>query len=222
MRAAALLLAAGQGERMGSDEPKAFLRLAGKTLLEWAVETIEACPGVEGIVVAAPPGHEAEVEVAARTPKFVAVATGGDTRQASVRLALAALPPGFDVVICHDVARPLASPGLFSEILAALAVADGAVPVVPLADTLKRVLDGAIRETIPREGLALAQTPQAFRRRPLEEAHAAGASVLTDDAALLEAAGFRVATVPGDPANLKITRSVDIRMAEILLEARHG
>ena len=222
MRAAALLLAAGRGERMGSEEPKAFLRLAGKTLLECAVETIEACPEVEGFVVAAPPGHEAAVGAAAGTPKLVTVATGGETRQVSVRLALAALPPGFDVVICHDVARPLASPGLFSDVVAALAGADGAVPVIPVTDTLKRVLDGAIQETIPREGLALAQTPQAFRRRPLEEAHSAGATGPTDDAALLESAGFRVATVPGDPANLKITRSADIRVAEALLEALHG
>jgi 2-C-methyl-D-erythritol 4-phosphate cytidylyltransferase len=217
MRAAALLLAAGRGERMRSAEPKAFLRLRGKTLLERAVAAVEECADIEGFVVSAPGGHESAVEELARSPKLLAVSVGGETRQESVRRALSSLPDRFDAVVCHDVARPLADPKLFSDVLAALGSAHGVIPVVPVADTVKRVRDGEILETVAREGLALAQTPQAFRRRSLEAAHAAATASLTDDAALLEAAGFRVATVPGGPANIKVTEPRDLRLAEALL-----
>jgi 2-C-methyl-D-erythritol 4-phosphate cytidylyltransferase len=219
MRAAALLLAAGRGERMGSGEPKAFLRLAGRTLLERAVAAVEECADIEGFVVSAPGGNEDAVEELARSPKLLAMTVGGETRQESVRRALPTLPDRFDVVVCHDVARPLADPKLFSDVLAALGSADGVIPVVPVTDTVKRVMDGEILETVAREGLALAQTPQAFRRRSLEAAHAAATATLTDDAALLEAAGFRVATVPGDPANLKVTEPRDLPLAEALLRS---
>lgn len=217
MRAAALLLAAGRGERMRSAEPKAFLRLRGKTLLERAVAAVEECADIEGFVVSAPGGHENAVEELARSPKLLAVSVGGETRQESVRRALSSLPDRFDAVVCHDVARPLADPKLFSDVLAALGSADGVIPVVPVTDTVKRVTDGDILETVAREGLALAQTPQAFRRRSLEAAHAAATATLTDDAALMEAAGFRLKTVPGDPANIKITEPRDLRLAEALL-----
>jgi 2-C-methyl-D-erythritol 4-phosphate cytidylyltransferase len=219
MKAAALLLAGGRGERMGMGQPKAFLRLAGRTLLERAVATVEECADIEGFVVAAPPGDEDAVEDLARSSKLLAVTSGGETRQGSVRGALRALPDPFEAVVCHDVARPLAAPELFSEVLAALGAADGAIPVVPVADTVKRVLDGGVLETVSRDDLAMAQTPQAFRRRSLEAAHAAATTALTDDAALLELAGYRVTTVPGDPTNLKITHPDDLRVAEALLKA---
>jgi 2-C-methyl-D-erythritol 4-phosphate cytidylyltransferase len=220
MRVAAILLAAGRGERMGDEGPKAFLHLRDTSLLERAVAAVEACPDIEGFVVAAPPGYEARVELEVRSDQLIAVVTGGDLRQDSVRVALEELPEGFDVVICHDVARPLAPPKLFSDVLGPLEWADGAVPVVRVADTVKRVEAGSITETVSREELVLAQTPQAFRRVALWAAHAEARGVgyvATDDSALLERAGYRVEPVPGDPANIKVTTPEDLRLAEALL-----
>lgn len=218
MPAAAILLAAGRGDRLGGDRPKAFLRVGGRTLLDRAVAAVEAVPELEGFVVAAPAGHEEEAKAATGgSPRFLAVMAGGDSRQASVRRALEAVPRGFDVVVCHDVARPFASPELFTAVLDALERAEGAVPVVAVSDTVKRIADGRVTATIPREELGLAQTPQAFRREELERAHAAAAPegfLATDDAALLERIGGTVAAVAGDPWNLKITTWEDLERAE--------
>lgn len=216
-----MIAAAGLGERLGSSEPKALLTLAGRPLLAFAVATVEACPELQGFVVAAPPGREGDAARVAGSPKLVAVVPGGATRQASVRAALAAVPVDFDAVACHDVARPLATPALFAAVLAALASADGAVPGAAVADTVKRVGPDGLVQTVPREDLVLAQTPQAFRREALEAAHAAAEQdgfVGTDDAALLERAGFRVVVVPGEPANLKVTTPADLRVATALLD----
>jgi 2-C-methyl-D-erythritol 4-phosphate cytidylyltransferase len=202
---------------MGQERtPKAFLRLAGRTLLEWSVAAVEVCPEVEGFVVALPPGHGGVPEAVSRSPKLLELVPGGDSRQESVRLALTRVPPRFDVVVCHDVARPLAGPTLFSAVVGALAHADGAVPVVPVTDTVKRVRGGEVVETVAREELGAAQTPQAFRRPALERSHGSADATATDDAALLERAGFRVAAVPGEPANLKVTRLDDLAIAEAL------
>lgn len=219
MRAIALLLAAGRGERLAGDRPKAFLELGGRTLLEHAVAAVESCPDVEGHVVAAPRGWEDEAErIGRRSGKHLAVVPGGASRRASVGAALGAVPEGFDAVICHDVARPLASPKLFSAVLAPLDRADGVVPVTPVSDTVKRVAEGEVLETVPREGLVLAQTPQAFRREALQSAHARDTGEATDDAVLLEGAGFRVVVVPGEPSNLKITVPEDLRLARALMD----
>jgi 2-C-methyl-D-erythritol 4-phosphate cytidylyltransferase len=219
MRAVALLLAAGRGERLAGARPKAFLDLGGRTLLEHAVAAVEACPDVEGHVVAAPEGWEEEADrIGRRSGKHLAVVLGGPSRRASVEEALGAVPEGFDAVICHDVARPLASSKLFSAVLAPLDRADGAIPVVPVSDTVKRVAEGVVLGTVPREDLALAQTPQAFRREALEAAHARDTDEATDDAVLLERAGFRLAVVAGEPTNLKITVSEDLRVAQALLD----
>jgi 2-C-methyl-D-erythritol 4-phosphate cytidylyltransferase / 2-C-methyl-D-erythritol 2,4-cyclodiphosphate synthase len=219
MRAVALLLAAGRGERLAGDRPKAFLELGGRTLVEHAVAAVEACPDVEGHVVAAPAGWKEEAErIGRRSEKHLAVVPGGPSRRASVGAALAAVPEGFDAVICHDVARPLASPKLFSTVLAPLERAEGAIPVLPISDTVKRVAEGVVMETVPREGLALAQTPQAFRREALQAAYERDFGEATDDAILLERAGFRVAVVAGEPSNLKITVPEDLRLARALLD----
>jgi 2-C-methyl-D-erythritol 4-phosphate cytidylyltransferase len=219
MRAVALLLAAGRGERLAGARPKAFLELGGRTLLEHAVAAVQACPDVEGHVVAAPEGWEEEAAgIGRRSGKHFAVVPGGPSRRTSVEEALAAVPEAFDAVICHDVARPLASPKLFSAVLAPLDRADGAIPVLAVSDTVKRVAEGVVLGTVAREGLALAQTPQAFRREALEAAHARDADEATDDAVLLERAGFRVAVVPGEPSNLKITVPQDLRLARALLD----
>ena len=224
MRAAALLLAAGKGERLCGAGDKGLVELAGRPLLAYSVETVDACPTIEAFVVAAPAGREDEVkELASRSGKLHAVVTGGDSRQASVRSALESVPEGFDAVACHDVARPFASTALFERAVAALSSADGAVPAVPLADTVKRVKGESVVDTVVRDDLVGVQTPQAFRRRVLEEAHAAAERdgiTATDDAALLERVGFRVVTVPGDPGNRKVTLPEDLAWAESVL--RHG
>ncbi len=156
----------------------------------------------------------------------VVVVAGGATRHRSVGLALAAIPEPTPFVVCHDAARPFASPRLFAEVLDALessSDASGAVPVVPVSDTVKRVHDGFVVATEDRDELALAQTPQAFRATALRDAHAraAGAGLeFSDDAAALEWAGYRVAVTPGDPENFKITTEQDLARAELLAAER--
>jgi 2-C-methyl-D-erythritol 4-phosphate cytidylyltransferase/2-C-methyl-D-erythritol 2,4-cyclodiphosphate synthase len=225
MRAAAILLAAGRGERMEGGRPKGFVELGGRTLLERAVDTADRCPEIEAIVLLAPGGHESRARSLARSPKLVEVVTGGETRQASVRRGLEAVPPEFDTVVCHDVARPLAGVALFSLVVPVFDPWDGLIPVVPVDDTLKRIEDHEVQETVDRRSLVGAQTPQAFRREALEKAHreAEDAGVeASDDAALLERAGFRVGIVEGDPLNIKLTRKRDLETAEALLRLRDG
>jgi 2-C-methyl-D-erythritol 4-phosphate cytidylyltransferase len=216
----AVLLGGGRGERLSRQDPKAFARLDGRTLLERAVSTVEACPRIEGFVVVVPEGWEGRARtIVGPRDRLADVVAGGETRQDSVRRGLDALPESLDVVICHDVARPMATPRLFDAVIDGLAGADGAVPSLPMADTVKRVDDGMVAETVARDGLVLVQTPQAFRREAIIAAHQAAEAdgfVATDDAALLERAGFRVAVVPGDPVNIKITRPEDLRVASAL------
>jgi 2-C-methyl-D-erythritol 4-phosphate cytidylyltransferase len=216
----AVLLGGGRGERLSRQDPKAFARLDGRTLLERAVSTVEACSRIEGFVVVVPEGWEGRARtIVGPRDRLADVVAGGETRQDSVRRGLDALPESLDVVICHDVARPMATPRLFDAVIDGLAGADGAVPSLPMADTVKRVDDGMVAETVARDGLVLVQTPQAFRREAIIAAHRAAEAdgfVATDDAALLERAGFRVAVVPGDPTNIKITRPEDLRVASAL------
>jgi 2-C-methyl-D-erythritol 4-phosphate cytidylyltransferase / 2-C-methyl-D-erythritol 2,4-cyclodiphosphate synthase len=223
MKTVAILPGAGRGRRLAGDRPKAFVVLGGRTLLEHAAAAIEACPDVDAFVVAAPAGWEDRArEIAKGFSKLIAVTSGAETRQGSVHLALAEVPEDFDAVVCHDVARPLASPKLFSAVLSALDRADGVVPAVAVSDTVKRVADGVVVETLVRDELVLVQTPQAFHRRALHDAHrraAAEGITATDDAALVERAGYRVVLVDGEEGNLKVTRPDDLRRAEALLRA---
>jgi 2-C-methyl-D-erythritol 4-phosphate cytidylyltransferase len=225
MRVIALLLAAGRGRRLGGDGAKCLLELSGRPLLAYSVDAVEAASSVEAFVVAAPSSLQEDAKRAASSSKLLAVVPGGETRQASVRSALAAVPEPFEAVVCHDVARPFAGPELFDRTVAALEWAEGAIPAVGLADTVKLVEDGAVRETLPRDRVVAVQTPQAFRRRALEEAHHAASRdglEATDDAALLERAGFRVVTVEGHPSNRKITVPEDLRWAEAVVRERAG
>jgi 2-C-methyl-D-erythritol 4-phosphate cytidylyltransferase len=226
MRAVALVAAAGRGERLGAGIPKALLRISGRPLLDFAMQTVDACDEVEAVVVAAPPDRLDEIaDVANVSAKLIEVVEGGESRHASIGAALAAVPDGFDAVVCHDVARPFASAALFAAVLMALNHADGAVPTLPVHDTVKRMNGSQIGETVPRDGLVLAQTPQAFRRQVLDAAHrAAVVSGFegTDDAALVERAGYRVVSVPGDPSNLKLTTAADLRVATALAVGLHG
>ncbi|MCA1833176.1 MAG: 2-C-methyl-D-erythritol 4-phosphate cytidylyltransferase [Actinomycetota bacterium] len=213
----AIVLAAGEGERIGQG-PKAFLEIGGRTILEIAMQAAAACPEVSSLVVAVPEGFEARAAGMAPGPKEVRVIAGGRSRQESVLVALQEIPPTVEVVVCHDAARPFAAPELFSSVIAGLAEAEGAISALAPADTVKRVGDGFVESTVPRDGLRLAQTPQAFVARVLREVHlrAAAAGVRsTDDAELLEWAGHRVRVIAGEPVNFKITSPDDLARAEL-------
>ncbi len=222
--AVAIILAAGSGERLGRAEPKAFLEVAGAPMMLRAAEAAAACLGVTSLVIAAPPGLEERARAVVVVGKPVVVVAGGATRHRSVGRALAAIPEPTPVVVCHDAARPFASSRLFGKVLGALEVsadASGAVPVVHVSDTVKRVHGGFVVATEDRDELALAQTPQAFRAPALRDAHAraAGAGLeFSDDAAALEWAGYRVAATPGEPDNFKITTEQDLARAELLAD----
>ena len=214
-----IVVAGGSGRRFG--QLKQFSPLGGRLVLEWAVE---ACrPHSAGVVLVLPadavgsdaPRHGAD-----------AVVAGGESRAASVRRGLAAVPAEAEVVLVHDAARPLTTPAVFEAVLGALAEdgVDGAVPGVPVHDTIKQV-DTAqtITATLDRTTLVAVQTPQGFRAAALRRAHAAGGTDgATDDAVLVEAAGGRVRVVPGDPANLKITTPDDLAAAERRLADQPG
>jgi 2-C-methyl-D-erythritol 4-phosphate cytidylyltransferase len=217
-RVVAIVLAAGPGTRVGADEPKAFLTVQGGPMLAVAASAAAACTAVDAIVVTAPRGSEDRARGCLESlEKPSTVITGGVTRQDSVRAALAASPTTAEIVLVHDAARPFATSELFAEVAAAVvAGADGAIPVVPVSDTVKRVRDGTVEKTENREDLALAQTPQGFRVDALRHAHAAAAASgreFTDDAAVLEWAGYAVRTIPGELENVKITTALDLDWA---------
>jgi 2-C-methyl-D-erythritol 4-phosphate cytidylyltransferase len=218
----AILVAAGRGERMGGQRPKAFLLLAGRPLLLRAAEAFEAAPEVDAIVAVVPPSDQREArELLASLRKVTAVVPGGATRQESVRAGLAALPVGFDgIVLVHDAARALVGVALIASVARAAAETGAAIPVLPLVDTIKRVRDGLVQETLDRAELAAAQTPQGVRRALLEEAldrAARDGITVTDEAMAVERLGRPVAAVVGTPRNLKITTPHDLRWAEMLL-----
>jgi len=207
---------------MGAGRAKAFLPLAGRPLLLRAAEAFEAAPEVEAIVAVVPQGDQREArDLLASLRKVTAVVPGGATRQDSVRAGLAALPDGFDgIVLVHDAARALVVPALISSVARAAAETGAAIPVLPLVDTIKRVRDGLLQETLDRAELAAAQTPQGVRRALLEEALDGAARdgvTVTDEAMAVERLGRPVAAVTGSPRNLKITTPHDLRWAEMLL-----
>jgi len=215
MRIAAIVPAAGRGERLGHPVPKALVPIGGLTLVMHAVAGMFRA-GVEAVFVAAPP--DAVEDVRQRVPRAV-VGPGGADRRDSVRLALEAIPPEFDAVLVHDAARPFAPDAVAERVIAALqAGADAVVPVVPLADTVKRLDgNGVVTETLDRSALRAVQTPQGFRRDVLAAAHAADPTrEVTDDAALVEAMGIKVQTVAGDQRAFKVTTPWDLAVAELL------
>jgi 2-C-methyl-D-erythritol 4-phosphate cytidylyltransferase len=229
MSTAAVLLAAGAGTRLGGTEAKALVSLGDRPMVQHSLEAIVASGVIDRMVLVVP------WEDVERTRRLVAglselgraedVVVGGDTRQASVRCGLAAIADGVEVVVCHDAARPFASADLFARVVEAVRSggAEAAVPVVPSPDTVKRIAEGLVVETIPRGQIAFAQTPQAFRadvlRRAHEEALRTGLTA-TDDAMVVEAIGSRVVVVEGEVGNFKITTPEDLRRAEALLAAR--
>ena len=214
MRAVALIVAAGRGERLGSERPKAFVMCGGRPLLEWSVEALAAVPGIVATVVALPPGEVA--------PAGTTGVPGGAQRSHSVRAALAAAPTDADVVLVHDAARPLVTPQIASACLAGLDGVDAAIAAAPLSDTVKEADGDRVVRTLDRTRLWAVQTPQVFRRDALERALDQPDDVLaavTDDAALIEAASGVVRLVPVSRWNLKVTRAEDLHVAELLLTA---
>jgi 2-C-methyl-D-erythritol 4-phosphate cytidylyltransferase len=214
----ALIAAAGSGERLGIDRPKAFAVLGGRPLLAERLDRLDRCLLVDAIVVAAPPEWEEPCILLAEelaASKVVACVTGGATRAESVAVALGEVPDDALVVIVHDAARPLVGDAVVERLMAPLGEGfDGAVPVLPVADTLKRVRDGAVEETVDRAGLVSAQTPQAFLAPTLRRAFSGDLAGATDCASLVERAGGRVAVVDGDPRLLKVTTPEDLAAVE--------
>jgi 2-C-methyl-D-erythritol 4-phosphate cytidylyltransferase len=214
----AVLAAAGRGERLGSDRPKAFARLGGRPLLAEPLERLESSDWIERIVIAAPPEWEepsilVAEEIAAT--KVSSVVTGGATRSESVRLALEDVPQDAAVVLVHDAARPLLPEAVIERVLAPLSEGwDGVVPALPLADTVKRVEGDLVVETLRRHDLVAVQTPQAFLADVLRRAVSGDVSSATDCASLVEAGGGRVKWVEGDPRLLKVTDADDLALVE--------
>lgn len=224
---AAIVPAAGRGERLGPGAPKALRLLGGVPLLVHAVRSLAAARLVDLVVVAAPPDQVTAVRALLadhHTGATLQVVPGGPTRPESVRAALGALPDSVGVVLVHDAARPLAPVELVDAVVAAVrAGADAVVPGLPVTDTVKRVDGDIVTETFDRSGLRSVQTPQGFRRAVLEEAHLdLSDGGITDDAGLVERAGYPVVVVPGDEEAFKVTRPLDLVLAEAVLARRRS
>jgi 2-C-methyl-D-erythritol 4-phosphate cytidylyltransferase len=233
-----VLAAAGRGERLGGvvdspsgqspaarpnlDRPKAFAQLRGRPLLAESLERLEGSEWVDAIVVVAPPDWEEPVILLAEElgcGKVVASVAGGSSRAESVRIGVGEVGDDAAVILVHDAARPLVSGLLIERLLAALNEGwDGAIPGLPLVDTVKRVRDGAVVETVAREELTAVQTPQAFVASVLRGAVADGDEG-TDCSSLVERHGGRVTVVPGDPRLQKVTTPEDLALVESWLAA---
>ena len=234
-RVGVIVVAAGSGSRLGAGVPKAFVAIAGESILAHALRGVLACTSVDEVVVVAPPGHRPEAEAVCRdvgsrysasasgrrsprTAVAVAVVGGGAERGDSVAAGLAALSADVNVVLVHDAARCLTPVEVFDRVAAAVRHgAPAVVPGIPVVDTIKQVTAaGLVVATPARSTLRAIQTPQGFRREVLERAHALGGDA-TDDAALVERLGERVFVVDGDPRALKVTTPHDLETAARLL-----
>ena len=217
----AVLAAAGRGERLGGKRPKAFAKLRDRPLLAESLERLEASGWIDAIVIVAPPGWEEPSILVAEElacTKVVACATGGETRAESVRAGLAEVADEADVIVVHDAARPVLPEEVIERVLRALNEGwDGAVPGLPLADTVKRVQNAQVVETLPREELVAVQTPQAFLAPVLRDALAGVLAGATDCAALVEARGGRVTVVTGDLRLRKVTDQADLELVSSYL-----
>jgi 2-C-methyl-D-erythritol 4-phosphate cytidylyltransferase len=211
-----VIAAAGSGERLGAGGPKAFVELAGRPLLDWSLDALRAAACITEIVVAAPPGRENEV-----AEHGVVAVAGGAHRSESVANALELCSE--EIVVVHDAARPLVTPKLINGVIERLLAdssADAAIAAAPVTDTIKRAGGGdRVEETLERDGLWAAQTPQAFRAGALRDALSDPDSLpgATDDAMLVERHGGKVLVYPAPPENLKVTTPFDLRVAELLL-----
>lgn len=222
MTVAALIVAAGRGTRAGPGAPKQYRLLAGESVLRRTLHAFTRHPGIDVVLaVIHPDDRQAYNEAATGLPKLLAPCTGGPTRQSSVLLGLETLAVASPArVLIHDGARPLVSPAIISRSIEALDAHAGALVALPVTDTIRRAAGELAGETVPRDGLWRAQTPQAFHFPAILAAHrqAAGGE-MTDDVAVAAAAGIEVAMIEGDEANMKITSADDLSRAERLLEA---
>jgi 2-C-methyl-D-erythritol 4-phosphate cytidylyltransferase len=211
----AILAAAGSGERLGADRPKAFVALGELPLLATSLERLDDSDWIDAIVVAAPPGWEEPSILLAEeigAGKVSTVVTGGATRAESVRLALDEVPAEAVVVVVHDAARPLVTDEIVGRVLEPLAAGwDGVIPAIPIRDTVKRVDGDRVAETVERADLVTVQTPQAFVAESLRRAVSSGREA-TDCSALVEAGGGRIGWVEGDPRLLKVTTKADLEL----------
>ena len=212
----AVLAAAGSGERLGADRPKAFARLGERVLLAESLERLDASDWVDAIVVAATAGWEEPVILLAEElgcAKVGACVTGGATRSESVRAALEEVADDAAAILVHDAARPLVTDDVIGRVLAPLSEGwDGAVPALPLDDTVKRVRDGTVVETLDRSELVAIQTPQAFVASVLRDAFAGDVATASDCASLVERRGGRIHVVEGDPRLVKVTSRADLEL----------
>jgi 2-C-methyl-D-erythritol 4-phosphate cytidylyltransferase len=218
----AVIVAAGRGERLGGDRPKAFAKVNGRALLAESLERLEASDLVDSIVIVAPEGWEEPTILLAEelgAGKVSASVSGGATRTESVRAGVAEVPEEALVVLVHDAARPFLPGDVIERVLAPLGEGwDGAVPALPVADTLKRAgPDGAVAETVDRSGLYAVQTPQAFLADVLRKALAGAVEDASDCAALVEAQGGRVKLVEGDRRLVKVTTAEDLALVASML-----
>lgn len=222
---AVVLVAAGLGTRLGADKPKAFVNLAEKTLLQHALENIVEVSSLEQLIIAVPAGHEqqtaelADLALAGASVRFDVV-TGGVTRQDSITNALGVIDANVKVVLVHDAARALAPAALFERVAAEVRKTNaGVIPVMKIADTIKRVKDENVLETVDRELLRSAQTPQGFVAAQLVSAYQSADTDHTDDAALAQAAGIQISWVAGDDQAFKITTAADLALAELRFDS---
>jgi 2-C-methyl-D-erythritol 4-phosphate cytidylyltransferase / 2-C-methyl-D-erythritol 2,4-cyclodiphosphate synthase len=225
VRADAIVVGAGRSTRMGGTD-KLAAEIGGRSLLAWTLSALTAAPEVGRVVVVTSSERRAEVAAAPWLPAAVVeVVAGGARRQESVHAGFLALerhdPGGTGVVLVHDAARPLVEPALIAAVVDASARHGAAIPIVPMAETVKRIDGASVGATVDRTGLGTAQTPQGARRDLLREAYrrypADGPDTFTDEAALFEACSIAVHVVPGDPGNLKVTLPADLRRAAAVL-----
>jgi 2-C-methyl-D-erythritol 4-phosphate cytidylyltransferase len=219
-----VLVAAGEGRRLGSGRPKAFIALAGRPLLAESLERLERSDWIDAIVVVAPQGWEEPAILLAEelvVSKVVAVVTGGATRAESVRAGLVEVGSDAVVIVVHDAARPLVDDPVLGRVLEPLSEGwDGVVPGLPIPDTVKRVSDGVVTGTIDRSDLVTVQTPQAFPAQILQAAYARDLTGATDCASLVESSGGRIRVVEGDLRLLKVTTPDDLDRVESWLQER--
>jgi 2-C-methyl-D-erythritol 4-phosphate cytidylyltransferase len=214
----AIVVAAGAGERLAADRPKAFVRLGGRTMLAWSLSMLDDHDLIDGIVMVVPEEYEERASLLADdlcATKIAAAVAGGATRPESVAAGLACVPESAAYVLVHDAARPLVPPEVVDRVVAALrAGARGVVPALPLADTVKRVgPDGSVAETLDRSGLRAVQTPQGFPLAVLRAALAGDPAGATDCASMVERSGEPVVCVDGDERAFKITTPADLARA---------
>ena len=219
-----VLVAAGEGRRLGSDRPKAFIALGGRPLLAESLERLERSDWIDAIVVVAPPGWEEPAILLAEelvVSTVGAVVTGGATRAESVRAGLAEVGSDAVVIVVHDAARPLVDDAVVGRVLEPLSEGwDGVVPGLSIPDTVKRVSDGVVTGTIDRSDLVTVQTPQAFPAQILQAAYAGDLTGATDCASLVESSGGRIRVVEGDLRLLKVTTPDDLERVESWLQER--